>query len=113
MELKFADYGQNRAVDCTDEEREIYDIIRSLLDDYNLESDVLCLVRKSNDYVSACMESSGDYGQMDLARIKYTSRAKWIKICPDFKKITLTDPEDVTKYIEDLCAGYRFNEPYL
>lgn len=113
MELKISNYGQNRAVDCTDEEQEIYDIIRSLLDDYNLESDVLRLVRKSDSYVSAVMESSGDYGEMDLARFKFTGRAKWIKICPEFSKIALSDPEDVTEYAEELCAAYRFNELYL
>jgi hypothetical protein len=41
-----SNYGQERDVNCTEQEREIYDIIRSLLDDYNLESDVLRLVRK-------------------------------------------------------------------
>lgn len=111
--VKIANYGQERDVNCTEQEREIYDIIRSLLDDYNLESDVLRLVRKSDSYVSAVMESSGDYGLMDLARIKYTDRAKWIKIGPDFEKIALHDTEDVTKYAEKLCEAYRFNEPYL
>ena len=111
--VQFAHYGENRPVNETDQEREIYDIIRSLLDDYNLESDVLCLVRKSDSYVSACMESSGDYGQMDLARFKFTDRAKWIKICPEFNKVIITCPDDVTKYAEELCAAYRFNEPYL
>ena len=113
MDFKFANYGQTRDVDCTDQEQEIFDTIRSLLDDYNLDSEVLRLVRKSDSYVSACMESSGDYGLMDLARIKYTSRAKWIKICPKFEKIELHGPEDVTQYIDELCAAYRFNEPYL
>lgn len=108
-----SNYGQERDLNCTEQEREIYDIIRSLLDDYNLESDVLRLIRKSKDYVSACMESSGDYSLMDLARIKYTERAKWIKIGPDFEKISLKDTEDVTKYIDKLCEAYRFNEPYL
>lgn len=113
MDFKFANYGQNRELNCTDQEQEIYDAICSLLDDNNLKSDVLRLVRKSDSYVSACMESSGDFGLMDLARIKYTSRAKWIKICPDFEKITLNDPEDITQYVDKLCAAYRFNEPYL
>ena len=108
-----SNYGQERDANCTEQEREIYDIIRSLLDDYNLESDVLRLVRKSDSYVSAVMESSGDYGLMDLARIKYTDRVKWIKIGPDFEKIALHDTEDVTKYADELCGAYRFNEPYL
>lgn len=113
MELKISNYGQNRAVDCTDEEREIYDIIRSLLDDYNLESDVLRLVRKSDSYVSAVMESSGDYGEMDLVRFKFTPRAKWIKFGPNFDKVALKDPEDVAGMTDAIYAAYLFNEPYL
>lgn len=113
MEIQFGKYGQTREVDCTDEEREIYDIIRSLLDDNNLESDVLRLVRKSDSYVSCCMESGSDYGLMDVARFKFTSRAKWIKIGPGFEKIAIRDPEDVTEYTNQIYAAYEFNEPYL
>ena len=113
MNISFSDYGQNRAVDCTDEEREIFDIIRSRLDDMNYDISPVKLVRKSDSYVSAVMESSGDYGERDLARFKYTNRAKWIKICPDFEKIALKDVEDVAGLSDALFAGYRFNEPYL
>lgn len=111
--VKIANYGQKRELDCTDQEREIFDIIRSVCDDDNLESDYIKLMRKSDSYVSVVMPSSQGYGEMDLARIKYTDRAKWIKIGPDFEKIALHDTEDVTKYAEKLCEAYRFNEPYL
>ena len=111
--VKFSHYGETRDVDCTDEEAEIFHIIRSRLDDMNYNIDCLKLVRKSDSYVSAVMESSGDYGQMDLARFKFTDRTKWIKICPDFEKIELNDVEDVAKLSDALFAGYSFNEPYL
>ena len=112
--MEFARYGEAPDVSATNEETEIYHIILSRLNDMNYNTDCLKLVRKSDSYVSAVMESSGDYGQMDLARFKYTDRAKWIKICPDFEKITLHDVEDVARLLSDaLYAGYRFNEPYL
>lgn len=111
--IKIAHYGEERDLDCTDEEAEIFHIIKSRLDDMNYDTDCLRLTRKSDSYVSAVMDSSSDYGPMDLARFKFTDRAKWIKICPDFNKIELHNVEDVAKLSDDLFAGYRFNEPYL
>lgn len=106
-------YGDKRELNCTEQEREIYDIIRSVCDDDNLESDNLALVRKSDNYVSAVMPSSKGYGDMDLARIKFTDRAKWIQLAPNFEKIKIRDPEDVAAMAENVRAAYRFNEPYL
>jgi len=111
--VKVANYGQARDLDCTEKEREVYDIIRSVCDDDNLDSKNIKLMRKSDSYVSAVMPSSQGYGDMDLARIKYTDRAKWIKLAPNFDKITLSSPEDVAKMAEDVRDAYRFNEPYL
>ena len=111
--VTFSHYGETRDLDCTDAEAEIFHIIRSRLDDMNYNTDCLKLVRKSDSYVSAVMDSGRDYGQMDLARFKFTDRAKWIKVCPDFEKIELKDVEDVTKLSDALFAGYSFNEPYL
>lgn len=106
-------YGQERELVCTEEEREIFDIIRSLCDDYDLDSRVLELVRKSDDYVSAIMRSQSGYGLMDVARIKYTNRAKWIKICPEFERVDLVDPEDVASLADDVRRAYIFNQKYL
>ena len=111
--VTFSHYGETRDLDCTEAEAEIFHIIRSRLDDMNYNTDCLKLVRKSDSYVSAVMDSGSDYGEMDLARFKYTDRAKWIKICPDFDKIELKDVEDVAKLSDSLFAGYSFNEPYL
>lgn len=108
-----SNYGQERDLVCTEEEREIFDIIRSLCDDYNLDSEVLELVRKSDDYVSVIMRSSSGYGLMDVARVKYTNRAKWIKICPEFERIELRTPEDAAKYAQDYQRAYIFNQKYL
>ena len=107
-----ANYGQERDLRCTEQEQEIFNVIRSLIDDDGLDSERLELVRKSNDYVSAVMRSSGG-NPLDVARIKFTSRAKWIRIGPGFEKIQLKTTEDVSQYAESLCKAYRFNEPYL
>lgn len=113
MTITFNNYGQDRSLICTEEEREIFDIIRSVCDDDNLESDNIKLMRKSDNYVSVVMPSSQGYGDMDLARIKFTNRAKWIQLAPAFGKIKISSPEDVAEMAEDVRNAYRFNEPYL
>lgn len=108
-----SNYGQERELVCTEEEREIFDIIRSICDDYNLDSGILELVRKSDDYVTAIMRSQSGYGLMDVARIKYTNRAKWIKLCPEFERVYLSDPEDVASMTDGIRRAYLFNQKYL
>ena len=110
--LKFADYGQARELNCTDEELQIYDIIVQILDDSGLDTSMVKLIRKSNDYVSAVM-TSASCGDMDIARIKFTKRAKWIKTGSGFEKTQITHPSDVQNLSESILSVYRFNEPYL
>lgn len=112
--LKVANYGQVRELNCNDDEQEAYDYVVSALSNAGLDTSCMKLVRKSNDYVSACMQSSQDgYGLMDVARIKFTDRAKWIKTGLGYKKTTINAPEDVLYLAEDIVAVYRMNEPYL
>lgn len=111
--MDISNYGQGRELNCTEQEIEIFDIIRSVCDDDNLESDYLKLIRRSDNYVSVVLPSSKGYGDMDLARIKYTSRAKWIRLAPEFEKIKLNTTEDVATLADAVRAAYRFNEPYL
>lgn len=66
-EIKFANYGQERRINATDEEYEIFDVLKGMDD---LER--LRMVRKSDNYVTAV------YRGWDLARFKFTQRAKWI-----------------------------------
>ena len=65
--LKVANYGQERELVCTEEEREIFDLISD-----HFPTDELRLVRVSDDYVTI------KRNEWDIARIKYTNRAKWI-----------------------------------
>lgn len=67
MCINFQNYGQERERIATESELEIFDVIRSIVG-----RDDLQLVRKSPDYVTATL------GEWDLARFKYTPRAKWI-----------------------------------
>ena len=60
-------YGQQRDLVCTEEEHEIFEIIKEI-SGTNLD-----LVRRSDNYVTA------SFGDWDVARIKYTTRAKWIQ----------------------------------
>lgn len=107
--VSFGNYGQERDLVCTEEERIIFRIISRICEENNLDVTPLRLTRTSDNYVSAVMGVDG----LDVARIKYTNRAKWIKIGPDFKKADISRPEDVFKLSEDVVKAYRFNEPYL
>lgn len=112
--LKLANYGQERDLNCTDGELLIYDAVIKALSDAGLDTSCMKLTRKSNDYVSACMQSSDEgYGLMDVARFKFTDRAKWIKTGPSFAKTKIEAPEDVLDRAEEMVEEYKRNEPYL
>ncbi len=90
-ELRFADYGQLKELDCTDEEMIIYDILRSVTGADDLEC-----VRRTDKYVSASI------GDTDVARFKFTARAKWILFPYESnEKIKIATPEDVRDCSEE------------
>ena len=111
--IEFNNYGQQRDLDCTEAERAIYGEILAIYELAGLDLSPLQLVRKSDKYVSAVMDSGSDFGAMDVARFKFTDRAKWICIGPGFEKTKINSPDDVADMAEELVASYRFNEPYL
>ena len=102
--FKIADHGQERERIATESELEIFDIIKSVTD-----RDDLRLVRKSKDYVSALL------GDWDLARFKYTPRAKWI-VLPVIEtgaaKHRIEAPGDVAEYANQLKASIEHIEKY-
>lgn len=104
-------YGQARDLVCTEQEREIYTRICDVIAESGLDAAVLKLVRKSDNYVSVVMESD-KYGSMDVARIKYTNRAKWIWT-EATNKVKIAAPEDVANYADALRDAYEFNAKYL
>lgn len=95
--FSFAHYGEEREVNETDEEAQIFDVIRSMVSDPDGQ---LRLVRKSDSYVTAAV------GEWDLARFKYTDRAKWIMfptVEAKAQKHYIEDPEEVYSFA-DLLA---------
>ena len=103
-ELKFGDYGQSRELDATPGELKVFETIRNILSDDGADVSHLFLIRKSSNYVSAVL-SFGDKGPYDLARIKYTDRAKWIWTSYN-GKVKLRTLEDVTDLSEAFLNDY-------
>ena len=90
MNIEFTNYGQERELNATEEEKKIFDIL------CEMTGEPLELVRKSNDYVSACL------GRCDLARLKFTKRAKWVMFpYAEAKQVKhqIMIPEDVTEFV--------------
>lgn len=99
MNINFSNYGQERERIATESEIEIFEILRSLTG-----ADELQLVRKSDNYVSAVI------GDWDLARFKYTQRAKWISfplVPPGSKKYRFEQVEDVRNMSELVAQAYE------
>lgn len=102
MEVKFANYGQERGLDATDGEIKIFETLINMTG-----LDRLKMVRKSDSYVTAI------YRGWDLARFKYTQRAKWIafptvEVGPP--KHRIVNPEDVTGFGELLTKSLEIIE---
>jgi hypothetical protein len=93
--FSFSNYGQERDTNETDPEAEIFDIIKKATKEEHLR-----FVRKSNNYVSAAI------GPTDVARFKFTKRAKWI-LLPylDNEKHPLQEPIDVYAMASDLVKA--------
>lgn len=104
MSIQFLNYGQERERIATESELEIFDLLRSMANRDSLE-----LVRKSDNYVSAVL------GDWDLARFKYTPRAKWISF-PTIEaasaKHKITDPSDVASFADLLTQSLAHIDKY-
>lgn len=91
MEIKFGNYGQERDVNATDDELKIFEALKETT------GRDLRLTRKSDSYVTAVL------GEWDLARFKFTSRAKWVafptvEVGPP--KHRITHPEEAASFTE-------------
>lgn len=90
-ELQFANYGQMKDLNCTEDELVMYDLLRSLTGASDLE-----FVRRSDSYVTAAI------GDTDVARFKFTPRAKWIMFPYQTNtKYKIASPEDVNEYAQE------------
>lgn len=94
--INFSHYGEERERIATELELEVFEQIKKIAGRDDLE-----LVRKSDNYVSAVI------GMWDLARLKFTPRAKWVAF-PTLEvgapKHRITSPDDVAGF-EDLIMG--------
>ena len=104
MGITFANYGQERERIATEGELEIFEALRSVTGRDDLE-----LVRKSDNYVSAVI------GDWDLARFKYTPRAKWIQFPTEAKppKHKLDSPADVADLSDMVLSSLELIEKYI
>lgn len=102
--VKVANYGQDREVNATPEEATIFNIIQGIVSDAALR-----LTRKSDDYVTAVS------GEWDLARFKFTPRAKWI-VLPVIErgavKHRIETVDDVYSYAEYLQKSMEHIRKY-
>ena len=72
-------------------------------------SDDYDIVRKSSNYISVVK------GDWDVARIKFTDKAKWINVCGvDIGKVKrrIEEPEDVRQFEDDLIKTYEYIMKY-
>ena len=103
-DLSFGHYGEERERIATEDELRIFDVVKELTG-----RDDLQLVRKSDNYVSAVI------GDWDLARFKYTPRAKWIMFpCVDrgSTKRRIESAEDVRDFSDEIKMSVDHIEHY-
>ena len=104
VSVKISNYGQERERIATETELEIFEIIKTLSGREDLQ-----LVRKSDNYVSAVL------GDWDLARFKYTPRAKWIMF-PVVElgsvKNKISTPEDVRSFADLITESLAHIDKY-
>ena len=97
--MEFTHYGEERDLICTEQEREIFEIIKDMFRGLGFDDSLLRLVRVSDGYVTAKIEP------WDVARIKYTPRAKWV-LFPTAEradqKNRILSPEDVRSFPEQI-----------
>lgn len=103
-DIKFANYGQDRDLNCTDEEAQIFGALQEYFQSINLDPNQLHLVRRSDSYVTAVFRG------WDLARFKYTPRAKWIafpsvEVGPPKHKIGT--PSEAVSFVDLLTESIR------
>lgn len=100
--------GRERDLVCTEEERMIFEELELICADLELP-EPLRLVRVSDAYVSAKI------GDWDLARIKYTPRAKWI-VLPVLEagavKHPIEAPEDVNSFSDRIIESVEHIKKY-
>lgn len=95
-EFKIAHYGEPRGFVPTDEEQKMFDIIGELT------NAKINFVKRSQNYVSAII------GPTDVARFKFTKKAKWILLPYVWKdKKYIEEPDDIREFKDDLLESVK------
>ena len=87
--LEFAHYGEERELNATPEELQIAEFVSGLFEGAEL-------VRVSPSYITV---KKGDW---DVIRIKYSDRARWVKI-------PIVDPGSTKRRLESVGDVEQFN----
>ena len=103
--LEFAHYGEERDLNATDEELAIAEMFIAML-----PSPEDCrIVRKSDAYITL------EFGVSDLARIKYTEKARWVNLpIVDLGKVKrrFDDISEVEQFKDDIIRSYEWIKQY-
>lgn len=103
MDISFANYGQMRDVNATDEEIRIFELLKEATERE------LDLVRRSDSYVTAAL------GEWDLARFKFTQRAKWVAfpaVETGAPKHKITTPEEAVSFADLIAESLAVIDKY-
>lgn len=101
--IRFTGYGQERDINATEEELKIFETLKETT------GRDLRLVRKSDSYVTAVL------GEWDLARFKYTQRAKWVtfpiaEVGPP--KHRISHPEEAASFVDLIAESLAVIDKY-
>lgn len=103
--LEFAHYGEERDLNATDEEIAIAEMFIAMLP----SSEGCRIVRKSDAYITL------EFGVSDLARIKYTEKARWVNLpIVDLGKVKrrFDDISEVEQFKDDIIRSYEWIKQY-
>lgn len=102
--IKFTHYGEVRDLNATDEEKEIFLAICEIVSEAGQDPKLIEFCRKSDSYVTASI------GPHDIARFKFTPRAKWVQLpysADERGKRPIESPVDVRQWSQLVMAHYH------
>lgn len=101
--IKFAHYGEDRDVNPTVDEFDLFGQILVIIGESGRDVDKIRLVRRSDKYLTACVYET------DICRFKLTDRTKWIELPYSDQgrlKVKITHQQDIHQYAEELIKHY-------
>lgn len=88
--IEVTSIADTKELNMTDDEKKLAEIIIAVLIENGINQDQLEVVAKSNDYIT--IVHHGCEWESDIARFKFTPRAKWVAVSvPESKRDALID----------------------